>query len=115
MSDIEEIKKRKMEQLKAQYQSQMQQQLQDQLQQQMQVEQQIEALEQVVKAHLDKDALTRYGNIKAANPQKAVQILVILGQAIQAGHIRTMLNDEQFKAILEKLTPEKKEFKIRRK
>jgi len=115
MADIDEIKKRKMEELKAQYQAQVQNQFQQQMQEQMQVEQQIEQLEQVVKAYLDKDALARFGNIKTANPQKAVQILVILGQAIQAGHIRRMLTDEQFKDILKKLTPEKKEFKIERK
>ncbi len=72
----------------------------------------IQQLEMVVKQTLTKEALERYGNIKAASPEKAVQLLVVLGQAIQAGQIQ-QIDDDKLKEILMQLTPEKKEFKIK--
>ncbi len=80
---------------------------------QMQLQQQIEQLEIVVKQKMTKQALERFGNIKSAHPEKAIQLLAILGQAIQAGKIEE-IDDDQLKEILMKLTPEKKEFKIRK-
>ena len=80
---------------------------------QMQLQQQIQQLEMLVKQKLTKQALERFGNIKSAHPEKAIQLLAILGQAIQSGQINE-IDDEQLKDILMKITPEKKEFKIRR-
>ena len=63
---------------------------------------------------LSKEALQRYGNLKAAHQEKAVQLLVILGQSIQQGHIKEKISDEKLKDILKQLQPEKKDFKIKR-
>jgi DNA-binding TFAR19-related protein (PDSD5 family) len=80
---------------------------------QMQLQQQVQQLEMLVKQRLTKQALERFGNVKAAHPEKAIQLLAVLGQAIQSGKIEE-IDDDQLKEILMKLTPEKKEFNIRR-
>lgn len=108
--DTEELKKIRM----AQLQDQMQRQYEQQMQEESAVQEQITALEQMIKSKMTKQALSRYGNIKTAHPQKAIQLLVVLGQLLQAGRIDT-INDEQLKDILLKLTPQKHDFKIKRK
>lgn len=110
MDELEELKRKKLEELK----KQQEEALQNQAEEQAQLQQQIDQLESVVKQIFTKEALSRYGNIKAAHPEKAVQLLVVLGQLIQQGKIK-QINDSQLKEILKKLTPEKKEFKIKRK
>jgi programmed cell death protein 5 len=84
------------------------------LQKQAELRQQIQQLEMLVKQRMTKEALERFGNIKSAHPEKAIQLLAVLGQAIQSGQIDEQIDDEQLKDILIRLTPEKKEFKIRR-
>ena len=109
MSDLDEIRRKKLEELKNLQQGK----LQEQAQEEMQMQQQIQQLESIVKQALTKEALERYGNLKAAFPEKAIKLLVILAQAIQSGQI-SKIDDKTFKGILKKLTPEKKEFKIKR-
>ena len=105
MDELEELKKKKLEELKNQQLNQSQE--------EAQLQQQVEQLEAVVKQAFTKEALERYGNLKAAHPEKAVQLLVILGQAIQQGQI-TKIDDEKLKEILLKLTPKKRDFKIKK-
>lgn len=105
MDELEEIRKRKMEGLKKQQLNQMQE--------EQQMQQQVQQLEEIVKQVLTKEALERYGNLKTAYPDRAVQLIVILAQALQSGQI-TKVDDDMLKEILKKLTPKKKEFKIKR-
>ena len=105
MDDLEGIRRRKLEELRKQQLNQMQE--------EQQLQQQVQQLEEIVKQVLTKEALERYGNLKAAYPDRAVQLLVILAQAIQSGQI-TKIDDDTLKEILKKLTPKKKEFKIKR-
>src|SRR3989338_5965345 len=105
MDELEGIRRRKLEELRKQQLSQMQE--------EQQLQQQVQQLEEIVKQVLTKEALERYGNLKAAYPDRAVQLLVILAQAIQSGQI-TKIDDDMLKEILKKLTPKKKEFKINR-
>lgn len=77
-----------------------------------QLQKQVEALETLIKKYLDKNAITRYGNIKAAHPEKAMQVLAILAQLIQQGQIKQPISDDEFKALLMQLTQEKKQTKI---
>ena len=109
MDELDEIRKRKLEELKKQQVESMQQQAQEQ----EQLQQQIQQLEAIVKQAFTKEALERYGNLKAAFPDRAVQLLVILAQALQSGQI-TKIDDNALKEILKKLTPKKKDFKIKR-
>ena len=107
MSDeLEELKKRRLEQLR--------QQQNEHFQEESNLQQQIQQLEAIVKQYFTKEALERYGNIKAAHPDKAVQVLAVLGQLIQSGRI-DIVDDNIFREILTKITPKKREIKITRK
>ena len=101
MTSLEELKRKKLEQLQAQQQ------------QEAQVAQQVQMLETAVRQVLTKEALERYGNLKAAHPEKAIQLLAVLGQLIQTQNIK-QITDEQLKQILLQFN-QKKEFKITRK
>ena len=109
MDNLQEIKKRKLQELKRRQLGQIQQQAQEE----EQLQQQIQQIEMIVKQALTKDALERYGNLKVAYPDKAVQLLVILANAIQSGQISS-IDDNTLKEVLKKLSPRKKEFKINR-
>ncbi len=111
MDEIERIKLKKLKELQARQQEQ----LQNQLQEELQLQQQIQQLEEIVKQFLTKEALQRYGNLKTAHPEKSLQILVILSQLIQQGRIKKKIDDNILKEVLKQITPEKKEFKIKRK
>lgn len=109
MDELEDIKKKKLDELKrVQLES-----LQQQSAEQEQLQQQIQQLEMIVKQALTKEALQRYGNLKTAFPERAVQLLVLLAQAIQSGQI-SKIDDNTLKEILRKVSPEKKDFKIKR-
>lgn len=87
---------------------------QENLQEQAQVQQQIEQMENIVRQFLTKEALARYGNLKTAHHEKALQLLVILLQAIQKGQVQNKIDDSTLKKLLEQMTPKKKEIKIKR-
>ncbi len=109
MDQLEEIRKGKLRNLRKKQLEEVQQQASEQ----EQLQQQINQLEIMVKQALTKEALERYSNLKTAFPDRAVQLLVILAQAIQSGQI-TKIDDSTLREILKKITPEKKEFKIKR-
>ena len=106
MNDIEELKRKKLEELQTQQQ--------EANSGEAQVQQQIAELELMVKQVLTKKALERYGNLKTAHPDTAVQLLVLLGQAIQSGQIKTV-DDKALKNLLMRLQPKKHKFKMIRK
>ena len=93
MPTLDEIRKKKIEELMQQQQEKLQQQSQEQAQ----IQQQIEQMEEVVRQFLTKDALMRYGNLKAAHQEKALQMLVILFQAIQKGQVKGKIDDSTLK------------------
>jgi len=103
MDELDEIRKRKLEELSQQQDSEAQ------------MQQQVNELEQTIKQFLSKEALERYSNLKIAHKEKALQVLAALAQVIQSGQISSPLTDTQFKEILQKLEPKKKEFNIKRK
>ena len=88
-------------------------QMQKQIQEQQKFQQQVEQLEIIVKQRLDSEALQRYSNIRAANPNLAVKVLAVISHLMQTQNI-AIINDEQLKMILQKISPAKKEFKIKR-
>ncbi|MBS3113900.1 hypothetical protein J4448_02260 [Candidatus Woesearchaeota archaeon] len=106
MPTLDDIRKRKLEEL-----MHLQQ---EKSQEQAQIHQQIEQMENIVKQFMTKDALARYGNLKTAHHEKALQLLLILFQAIQKGQIQDKINDSTLKKVLEQLTPKKKDIKIKR-
>ena len=106
MPTLDELRKKKLEEL-------MQAQ-QQKSQEQGQIQQQIEQMEGIVRQFLTKESLARYGTLKTAHQEKALQLLVVLFQAIQKGQIQGKVEDALLKKILEQLTPKKKEFNIKR-
>src|SRR3989338_8293105 len=105
MDEMEEIRKRKLHELRKNQLEKIQQQSQEE----QQLQQQIHQLESMVKQVLTREALQRYSNLKTAFPDRAVQLLVILAQAIQSGQI-SKVDDNTLREVLKKLSPEKKEF-----
>lgn len=110
MATLDEIRKTKLENMMNLQQEKIQQQSQEQAQ----IQQQIEQMESIVKQFLTKDALIRYGNLKAAHKEKALQLLVVLFQAIQKGQIKGKIDDSLLKKILEQLMPKKRDIRIKR-
>ena len=110
MPSLDEIRKKKLEDMMRLQQEKSQQQIQEQ----GQIQQQIEQMEEVIRQFLTKDALSRYGNLKTAHQEKALHLLMILFQAIKKGQIQSTIDDPTLKKVLEQLTPQKKEIKIKR-
>jgi len=111
MSELDELKKKRM----AELQQQMSMQNAPDFQEQIQLQRQIEMLESMAKQNMTREAITRYGNLKSAHPEKAIQLIALLAQAFQQGQIREKITDEKLKALLMQLEPPKKEFKITKK
>ncbi len=107
MDELENIRQKKIQEIQAQQQ--------EQFQEQVQLQQQIQQLETVVKQYLTKEALQRYGNLKAAHPEKSIQLLVLLSQFIQQGKIKKKIDDQGLKEILKQITPANKKFNIKHK
>ena len=95
MTDLEELKKKRMEELQQQALSQQTEALREQIQ----LQKQVAMLETIVKQNMTKEAISRYGNLKSAHPEKAIQIIAILAQAIQQGQINEQITDEKFKSL----------------
>ena len=110
MNEVEEIKRRKLEALQRQLQERSENNSEDE----QQAQQQIAALEAAVKTRLSKEALLRYGNLKSAHPEKAIQLLVVLAKLMQNGRMETV-SDQDMKSILMKLSDPKKGTMIIRK
>jgi len=110
MSELEELRQRRIRQL-----TEQQRQVQTQQQLQQLKEQEIETqIKLILTQILTPEARERLSNIRLARPQFARQIEIFLIQLYQAGRLPQKLTDEQFKQILERLQHEKREFKIRR-
>ncbi len=109
MNEIDEIKQRKIEEL----QRKILEKQNSEIKEQIELNQQIEMLENIAKQYLSKEAISRYGNLKSAHPDVAIQAIAVIAQA--AGQIKEKISDEQFKNILKQIQKPKKEFKILRK
>jgi len=92
----------------------MQNQLQNQLHEQMAMQQQVAQLDKAAKHWMTTEALSRYGNLKMAHPEKALQVAVLIAQFVQQNKIQKAVDDEQLKELLIYLD-EKKQVKITRK
>ncbi len=102
MSELDEIRQRRMEEL------------QRQALQENEINSQLAQLESIVKTLLTKEALERYGNIKSAFPDKAVKLLLAIGQMVEKGNVK-IIDDQQMKQMLMLLDTKKREIRITRK
>jgi programmed cell death protein 5 len=114
MSDIEEIRRRRMEQL--QQQQAAQQVSQQEIESQERMRQEMEAQKrQIMMQILSPEARSRLANLRLTRPDYVNQIELQLIQLAQAGRIASKITDEQLKELLRKLAGPKKEINITRK
>lgn len=118
MSDLDEIRRKRMAELEAQQaaaQNQMQQQAQAQVQQQ-EAQRQFEAQKkQMLNQIMTSEARNRLANLKLTKPELVQQIELQLIQSAQAGSLRGKITDEQLKVLLKQIAGQKREIKITRK
>jgi len=107
--ELEEIKRRRLEQMQqqqagAQYQAQQQQ------AQQQQVD---EAKQTILRQILTPDARERLTSLKLARPQLAEQVEMQLISLAQSGRLQTMIDDAKLKVLLQQIQPKKREMTIK--
>ncbi|MBN1160055.1 MAG: hypothetical protein JXA43_02330 [Candidatus Diapherotrites archaeon] len=87
-------------------------------QQAMQQEQQVAAIESQINILLSRllspEAKARLTNIKLVNPEKYAQVVQLLAYLAQSGQLKDKVSDEELKALLQKMSGEKRETKIKR-
>ena len=85
------------------------------MQEQLKLQQQLAQLESSAKQYMTKEAIQRYGNLKVAHPQKALEVIMLLAQLIQNGQLKDKVDDYALKEFILKTQQQKKEFKLMRK
>jgi programmed cell death protein 5 len=118
MSDLDEIRQKRMAELQAQQaamQDQAQQQAMAQAQQQ-EAQAKFEAQKKQILAQImTSEARNRLANLKLTKPELVNQIELQLIQSAQAGSLRGKVTDEQLKVLLRQIAGQKREIKITRK
>ena len=118
MSDLDEIRQKRMAELQAQQaamQNQAQQQAMAQAQQQ-EAQAQFEAQKKQILAQImTSEARNRLANLKLTKPELVNNIEIQLIQSAQAGSLRGKVTDEQLKVLLRQIAGQKREIKITRK
>ena len=118
MSDLDEIRQKRMAELQAQQaamQNQAQQQAMAQAQQQ-EAQAQFEAQKkQIIAQIMTSEARNRLSNLKLTKPEHVNQIELQLIQSAQAGSLRGKVTDDQLKVLLRQIAGQKREIKITRK
>ena len=118
MSELDEIRQKRMAELQAQQaamQNQAQQQAMAQAQQQ-EAQAQFEAQKKQILAQImTSEARNRLANLKLTKPELVHQIELQLIQSAQAGSLRGKVTDDQLKVLLRQIAGQKREIKITRK
>jgi len=118
MSDLDEIRQKRMAELQAQQaaaQNQAQQQAMAQAQQQ-EAQAKFEAQKkQILGQIMTPEARQRLANLKLTKPEMVNQIELQLIQSAQAGSLRGKVTDDQLKVLLRQIAGQKREIKITRK
>ncbi|MBR4971017.1 MAG: DNA-binding protein [Paludibacteraceae bacterium] len=119
MSELDEIRKRRMAELQQQaaMNADPQQMAQQQLAQQQAAQQQAEMeaqLKQAMKQILTPEARGRLDNLRLTKPELVMNIEIQLLQSAQAGSLRGKVTDEQLKVLLKNLMGQKREIHITR-
>ncbi len=118
MSELDDIRRKKMAELQAQQanaQNQMQQQAQQQMQQQQAQQEFEKQKKQILYQIMTAEARNRLANLKLTKPDLVNQIELQLIQSSQTGSLRGKITDEQLKVLLKQISGQKKEIKITRK
>jgi len=107
MSELDELRQKRLRQLQA-----MREQGRGEgLQQQLQAQEMEEQINIIMRQIMTPEARERLANIRMARPEFARQVEILLIQLYQGGRLK-QLTDEQFKALLAKISGQKREPKI---
>jgi len=110
MDELEEIKRRRLQQLQAQA---AQQQGAQQMAQQAELQKALRQIDSIVKRLLTQEAQDRLANLRLVKPELVQKLKIYLAQLFVSGQVR-QIDDAQLKGILEKLQGTKRERKIKR-
>lgn len=116
MSELDEIRRKRMAELERQHASSMDmnQQAQQQMQQQ-QMQQEMESQKkQILIQIMTTEARNRLANLKLTKPELVQQIEMQLIQSAQAGSLRGKVTDEQLKVLLKQISGQKRDINITR-
>ncbi len=107
--ELDEIKRRRLEQLQqqqagAQYQAQ---------QQQAQQQQADDAKQTILRQILTPEARERLTSLKLARPQLSEQVEMQLISLAQSGRLQTRIDDAKLKVLLQQIQPKKREMTIK--
>ena len=108
--EIEEIKRRRLQQMMASQQDQSLQQGQEEASKR---EYEVKKKE-VLRKIMTPEARERLNNIKVAKPEFAGAIEEQLIALASSGRLKSMITDEQLKMILSQIQPKKRDIKVRR-
>jgi programmed cell death protein 5 len=112
MTDIDEIRRKRMQQLQQQQQVNPQS---SEVAEQEQMRRELEAQKkQAMMQLLTPEARARLANIRLTKPEFVDQIEIQLIQLAQAGRVQSKITDDQLKELLRKLIGQKREIKITR-
>jgi programmed cell death protein 5 len=111
MSDLDELRRKRMEELQKQAIASENQQIQ---QQQMQQEMEMQK-KQIMMQILTPEARSRLANVRLTKPEFVEQIELQLIQLAQSGRISNKITEEQLKDFLKRLSGQKREINITRK
>lgn len=108
MSDIEEIRRKRMQQLQQQAQQQsVDAESQERMRQEMEMQKK-QAMMQI----LTPEARSRLANIRLTKPDFVDQIELQLIQLAQMGRVQSKITDEQLKELLKKVAGQKRDINI---
>ncbi|ADL57810.1 MULTISPECIES: DNA-binding protein [Methanothermobacter] len=111
MTDLEEIRRKKMLELQQRAQQQaMETEAQEQMRQQLEMQK-----KQIMMQILTPEARSRLANLRLTRPEFVEQIELQLIQLAQMGRVRSKITDEQLKELLKRVSGKKREIKISRK
>ncbi|WP_321211464.1 DNA-binding protein [Methanothermobacter sp. DP] len=111
MTDLEEIRRKKMLELQQRAQQQaMETEAQEQMRQQLEMQK-----KQIMMQILTPEARSRLANLRLTRPEFVDQIELQLIQLAQMGRVRSKITDEQLKELLKRVSGKKREIKISRK
>lgn len=111
MSDIEELRRKRMQELQQQAATQQMASPEEE-----QARQQLDAQKkQAMMQILTPEARGRLANIRLTKPEMVDQIELQLIQLAQAGRVKSKITDDQLKHLLKQLAGEKREINITRK